>query len=226
MAATDIFATNSTISPSRTILAWGYVDLAPAVATRVELLSRLLFGESMHALRLLPALALRRGSSAHRPAHPQNSAASDLQFSWDVWAVLLAPVIVNNASRFSMNPFEPLFWMGAVYFVLRAINAQPTAADSRGRACLLGLGSRKQTFHRILSSSVLFVGVAATSPSVCFSKQVVLDFRRHHHPAQPCPTCIWQYQPRLRHLGRPQQCEEDSQERRTPALPVSEAAES
>jgi hypothetical protein len=35
--------------------------------------------------------------------------------------VLLAPVIVSNATRFSMNPFEPLFWMGCVYFIVRAI---------------------------------------------------------------------------------------------------------
>jgi hypothetical protein len=46
-------------------LAWGYVDLAP-LSPLVEFLSRSTFGESMHALRLLPALAF--GGELRSPA--------------------------------------------------------------------------------------------------------------------------------------------------------------
>jgi 4-amino-4-deoxy-L-arabinose transferase-like glycosyltransferase len=37
-------------------LAWGYVDFAPLAALLIRV-SRLLFGDSLHAIRLLPALA-------------------------------------------------------------------------------------------------------------------------------------------------------------------------
>jgi hypothetical protein len=101
-------------------LDWGYVDLAP-MAPLVLYISRSIFGESLHAIRLLPALAfaaeiLITGLIARE--------LGGRRFAIFVGclAVFVSPVILGNGTRFSMNPFEPLFWMGAIYFLLCAIN--------------------------------------------------------------------------------------------------------
>ena len=101
-------------------LAWGYVDFAPlfAFVTRV---SHMFLGDSLHALRFLPALAqgaevLITGLIA------REIGGRRFAIFLSALCVAVAPVILGNATRLSMNPFEPLFWMGCVYFLLRAIN--------------------------------------------------------------------------------------------------------
>src|SRR5262249_44711643 len=101
-------------------LAWGYVDFAPLGAWLMHF-SRGLLGDSLNSIRFLPALAqgieiVITGLIARE--------LGGKRFAIVVacLALLFCPVIVANANRFSMNPFEPLFWMGAIYFLLRAIN--------------------------------------------------------------------------------------------------------
>src|SRR5277367_3087723 len=101
-------------------LAWGYVDLAP-MAPLVLYTSRSIFGESLHAIRLLPALALG-AEILITGLITRELGGKRFAILLACLSVLVAPVILNNATRFSMNPFEPLFWMGAIYFLLRAIN--------------------------------------------------------------------------------------------------------
>jgi hypothetical protein len=101
-------------------LAWGYVDFAPLVALLARI-SRFFIGDSLHAIRFLPALAqgaqiLITGLIA------RELGGKRFAIFLSCLCVLFAPVILGNATRLSMNPFEPLFWMGAVYFLLRAIN--------------------------------------------------------------------------------------------------------
>ncbi len=103
-------------------LAIGYVDFAPLIAWLTRA-SRLVFGDSLHAIRLLPALAFG--------AEVLLTGSITRELGGKRWAVLLgcgsvalAPVIVGNAGRLSMNPLEPLFWMGCVYVLLLAINRQ------------------------------------------------------------------------------------------------------
>ena len=99
-------------------LAWGYVDHAPMVAWLIKL-SRTLFGDSLFALRLFPAFAgaakvLLTGLIAR-------------ELGGRRFAVALACVCVLVGgylaldSFFSMNAFEPVFWMGCVYFIILAI---------------------------------------------------------------------------------------------------------
>jgi len=101
-------------------LAFGYVDFAPLIAWLTHA-SRMVFGESLHAIRLLPALAFG--------AEIALTGFLTLELGGKRWAaliacisVLVAPVILGNATRLSMNPLEPLFWMGCVYFLLLAVN--------------------------------------------------------------------------------------------------------
>jgi 4-amino-4-deoxy-L-arabinose transferase-like glycosyltransferase len=103
-------------------LALGYVDFAPLIAWLTHA-SRALFGDSLHAIRLLPALAF--GAEATLTGFIARELGGR---RWAIFlacgSVLLAPVILGNGTRLSMNPFEPLFWMGCVYFLVLALNRQ------------------------------------------------------------------------------------------------------
>jgi len=130
-------------------LAGGYVDFAPLSAWVLHF-NRALFGDSLHALRLLPALAL--GSEVVLTGYIARELGAR---RWGIFlsclCVLLAPVILANGTRFAMNAFEPLFWMGCVYFLLLAINREkPQLLLVCG--VLLGLGLENK------HSTIFFLG--------------------------------------------------------------------
>lgn len=117
-------------------LDWGYVDHAPMIG----LLSRiaLLLGGSLPVLRGLAALAgtalvVLAAQIARRfggGAFAQSLAAL---------AVVAAPIYLGLSSLFTMNVFEPLFWMGAVLALLRALETD-AKRDWIALGVLLGLG--------------------------------------------------------------------------------------
>jgi hypothetical protein len=100
-------------------LGWGYVDQAPLIAV-IARLSRMLFGDSLHALRFFPALS---------------SGAKMLLTGWIVreiggrryaqilaaTAMLLCPIYLTMDNFLSMNAFEPVFWMLCVAISLRIV---------------------------------------------------------------------------------------------------------
>lgn len=100
-------------------LAWGYVD-HPPLAPFLLFISRALFGDSIFALRLLPALAggatvflagvLTRELGGGKKA--QTLAAL---------AAFAAPVLFSLNTIYSMNAFRPLFWTGAFILTARII---------------------------------------------------------------------------------------------------------
>jgi hypothetical protein len=101
-------------------LAFGYVDFAPLIAWLAHAF-RIVFGSSLHAIRLLPALAFG--------AEVALTGFITLELGGKRWAIflacistLLAPTILGNGTRLAMNPIEPLFWMGCIYVLLLAIN--------------------------------------------------------------------------------------------------------
>jgi Dolichyl-phosphate-mannose-protein mannosyltransferase len=103
-------------------LAFGYVDFAPLVAWLTRAF-RLVFGDSLHAIRLLPALAF--GAEVALSGFITRELGGK---RWSIFlaciSVLLAPTILGNGTRLAMNPLEPLFWMGCIYVLLLAINRQ------------------------------------------------------------------------------------------------------
>lgn len=118
-------------------LAWGYVDFAPLVSLITHLV-RLALGDSLHAIRLLPAVA--QGAQVLITAMiTRELGGRRFAIFLSSLCVGLAPVILGNATRLSMNPFEPLFWMGAVYFLLRGINGNDSLS-LLWCGVLLGLG--------------------------------------------------------------------------------------
>jgi hypothetical protein len=99
-------------------LDWGYVDHAPMIGLLARL--ALLMGGSLPALRVFSAVAgallvVLAGLIAWRLGggrFAQGLAAL---------AVLVAPVYLGMDGVLSMNAFEPLFWMGAAYAVIRLV---------------------------------------------------------------------------------------------------------
>lgn len=118
-------------------LAFGYVDFAPLAALILRL-SRTLLGDSLHAIRLLPALAYGGQILLTGLIVVELGGKRFAVFLAGV-SVLLAPVIVGNGTRFSMNPFETLFWMGCVLLLLRAV-LRNNPKLLVGCGVLLGLG--------------------------------------------------------------------------------------
>jgi hypothetical protein len=101
-------------------LAFGYVDLPPRSALLIRL-SRVLLGDSLFAIRFFPAVA-----SALSVALTGMIARELGGQSWAValscTASLCALVFLAVGNFFSMNAFEPLFWMCAIYLLVRITN--------------------------------------------------------------------------------------------------------
>jgi 4-amino-4-deoxy-L-arabinose transferase-like glycosyltransferase len=100
-------------------LAWGYVDQPPLVAL-IAKLERLLLGDSLQAIRLLPALA---GAGKVLLAGLIARELGGGRFAQGLAAlcVLVAPGLLAIDHFLSMNAFEPLFWTGCAYVVIRII---------------------------------------------------------------------------------------------------------
>jgi len=100
-------------------LAWGYVDQPPLIAV-FAWLTRHLFGTSVFAIRLFPALAsftlvwltglLARELGGGRFAQALAALCS-----------ACAGVYLILGHLFTMNVFEPLLWMGCAYVVIRIV---------------------------------------------------------------------------------------------------------
>jgi len=101
-------------------LAFGYVDLPPLSVLLIRL-TRILFGDSLFAIRLLPALA-GTGTVALTGAIARELGGRRWAVALSCTASLCALVFLVNGNFFSMNAFEPLFWMGCVYLLARIIN--------------------------------------------------------------------------------------------------------
>ena len=130
-------------------LDWGYVDHAPLVALYAKV--ALLLGGSLPALQLIGAL----GGAA--------TIVLTMLLAWRLGggrfaqalaglAALVVPINLAIASILSMNAFEPLFWMGCAYVLVRIIQT----GDSRlwlAFGALAGLGLMNK-------HSMLFFGAA------------------------------------------------------------------
>ena len=101
-------------------LAWGYVDQPPLIAL-IAWLARHLFGGSIVGLRIFPVLAgaavvLLTGIFA------RELGGGRLAQSVAAISVLFAPAFLAFNSFFSMNAFEPLFWLLCAWMVVRIVN--------------------------------------------------------------------------------------------------------
>jgi hypothetical protein len=101
-------------------LAWGYVDHAP-LAPFLAYLSRALLGDSLLALRFLPALAASAKILLGGWLARELGGGKYAQFL-AAFCVFLAPIYLTFDNFFSMNAFEPVFWMVCAAILLRILN--------------------------------------------------------------------------------------------------------
>jgi hypothetical protein len=97
-------------------LDWGYVD-QPPLSIAILWLNRLLFGDSLFALRLLPAIAgavVVFLSGLIVKEFGGNKFAMILA----TCSVIVAPQLLGTNSYFSMNSFDVLFWILSVYLIV------------------------------------------------------------------------------------------------------------
>ena len=170
-------------------LAAGYVDFAPLIAWLTHA-SRVLIGSSLHAIRLLPALAF--GTEILLTGYIARELGGRRWAALVACAgVLVAPVMLVNGDRLSMNALEPVFWMGSVYFLLCALHRrQPKLLPWCGVLLGLGLENKHSTVFFI---GALVVGLLATSERRLFGgKWFWIAFAVTFCIA--LPNVIWQWQ--------------------------------
>jgi len=148
-------------------LAWGYVDMPPLTALQARL-ARTLFGDSMLALRLLPALAgatlvLLTGTLARQLGGRRFAQVLA------ALAVLVAPGYLFVDSYLSMNAVEPLLWMGCALVLIRIIKSgNVTLWIWFGVLAGLGL-ENKQTM--LMFCFALIVGLLLTAERRCVANR-------------------------------------------------------
>src|SRR5215831_12758005 len=150
-------------------LAFGYVD-QPPLSILLLRLSQPLLGDSLFALRLLPALA--------GAAIVALTGIIARELGGRAWAIALACAgslcaLFNLAvgNFFSMNAFESLFWMGAVYLVVRVINGgSPTLWVWFG--VLLGFGVENK-HSTVFFGAAILAGVLLTPERRHFAKTYI-----------------------------------------------------
>lgn len=131
-------------------LDWGYVDCAPLIGLYAR--AALLLGGSLPVLRLLPALA-GAGMVALTMLIARQLGGGRCAQGLAGLCVIAAPIYLGSDSVLSMNAFEPLFWMGCVYALIRIVQT----GDGRWWVlfgALAGLGLQNK-------HSTLFFGFAA-----------------------------------------------------------------
>ena len=101
-------------------LAWGYVDQPPLIAG-VAWAGRMGLGESLPAIRFLPALA-GTGLVVLTALITRELGGRRFAQVLAALAVVVAPGILALHNLLSMNAFEPLFWMGCAWLLIRMVN--------------------------------------------------------------------------------------------------------
>lgn len=100
--------------------AWGYVDQPPLVPILTKL-STMVIGDSLRAIRFLPALA---SSALVVFAAMIARELGGRRFALILTAIciLAAPMYLSNSSLVTTNYLEPLLWMGCAWCAVRAVN--------------------------------------------------------------------------------------------------------
>ena len=100
-------------------LAWGYVDQPPLIPFLIHL-SRAVLGDSLRAIRFVPALA----SSllvVQTGVIVRELGGKKFALLLSAIAIVIAPQYLSNGSLLGTNCLEPNLWMGCAYFVILAI---------------------------------------------------------------------------------------------------------
>jgi hypothetical protein len=125
--------------------AWGYVDQPPLIPFLVHI-SRAVLGDSLRAIRLLPALA----SSllvVQTALIARELGGRRFALLLSAICVVIAPQYLSNGSLLGTNCLEPNLWMGCAYFAILATKRGNTKNDPRYWLCfgvVAGLGMEEK----------------------------------------------------------------------------------
>jgi len=100
-------------------LQWGYVDQPPLIPFLIHI-SRLVLGDSLRAIRFIPAVA----SSlllVQTAAIARELGGRRYAMLLSAICALVSPQYLSNGSLLGTNCLEPNLWMGCAYFVIVAI---------------------------------------------------------------------------------------------------------
>jgi len=118
-------------------LAWGYVDQPPLIPFLVHV-SRAVLGDSLRAIRFIPALAssllVVQTAMIVRELGGRRFATL-----LSAITVVIAPQYLSNGSLLGTNCLEPNLWMGCAYFSILAIKRDPRYWVAFGIVAGLGL---------------------------------------------------------------------------------------
>lgn len=145
-------------------LAWGYVDQPPLIAAAAWL-GAALWGESLGAIRFLPALA-GVGKIVLTGLIARELGGGRFAQGLAALSVLLAPGFLGIDNLLSMNAYEPLFWLGCAHLVLRIVNGGSQKLWL-GVGVLAGLGLENKHSMMIFGLG-LMVGLLLTHERRCF----------------------------------------------------------
>ncbi len=170
-------------------LDWGYVDFPPMVAL-ITRFTTIFLGTSLPAIRFLPAIAgtlkvLLTGLIV------KEFGGKRFAVILACLSVLVAPIYLGMDTFLSMNAFEPVFWMGIVYFIILAINRnEPRFWIGAGVFAGLGILNKYPMIIFILG---IFIGLLLTKerhylPDRWFRIAGLITF------LIVLPNIIWQYQ--------------------------------
>src|SRR3984893_4552157 len=103
-------------------LAWGYVDQPPLIPFLIHV-SRAVLGDSLRAIRFIPALAssllvVQAGLLA------REFGGRRFAVLLSAITIVLAPQYLSNGSLLGPNGLEPNLWMGGAYFAILAIKRE------------------------------------------------------------------------------------------------------
>ncbi len=101
-------------------LAWGYVD-QPPFSLALLAVNRWLLGDSLHALRFLPTLVIS-GVVVLAALMARRFGGGRFAQGLAALAVVAAPVLLGQGKFFSMNAFDVLFWVLALYLFIAIIS--------------------------------------------------------------------------------------------------------
>ena len=100
-------------------LAFGYVD-QPPLSIALLALWRWLFGDSLHAIRLLAALAVS-GTSVLAALIARRLGGGTFSLWLSAFSVIAAHTLLGNGRSYSMNSLDLLFWTWALYIGVRLL---------------------------------------------------------------------------------------------------------
>src|SRR3989449_11346878 len=103
-------------------LAWGYVDQPPLVPLLIKI-SRLVLGDSLRSIRIVPALATS-AAVILTAMIARELGGRRFALVLSALAFIAVPIYLNDGSVMTTNCLEPLLLTGCIYFAILAIKRE------------------------------------------------------------------------------------------------------